>query len=67
MGTMIGLIKYSYSYSYSNYTQTTIIIRKQTNKQAVSQYSLEPTIYRTRGEHANHYATDAIEKGIIKI
>jgi hypothetical protein len=33
----------------------------------VSQYSLEPTIYRTRGEHANHYATDAIEKGIIKI
>ena len=22
---------------------------------------LEPTIYRTRGEHANHYATDAIQ------
>ena len=21
---------------------------------------LEPTIYRTRGEHANHYATDAV-------
>ena len=20
----------------------------------------EPTIYRTRGEHANHYATDAV-------
>ena len=22
---------------------------------------LEPTIYRTRGEHANHYATDAVK------
>ena len=22
---------------------------------------LEPTIYRTRGEHANYYATDAVE------
>ena len=21
---------------------------------------LEPTVYRTRGEHDNHYATDAI-------
>ena len=21
---------------------------------------LEPTIYRTRGEHANYYATDAV-------
>ena len=21
---------------------------------------LEPTIYRTRGEHANHYASDAV-------
>ena len=21
---------------------------------------LEPTIYRTRGKHANHYATDAV-------
>jgi hypothetical protein len=21
---------------------------------------LEPTIYRTRGEHTNHYATDAV-------
>ena len=21
---------------------------------------LEPTIYRTRGEHANHYGTDAV-------
>jgi hypothetical protein len=21
---------------------------------------LEPTIYRTQGEHANHYATDAV-------
>ena len=24
------------------------------------QPELEPTIYRTRGEHANHYATDAV-------
>jgi hypothetical protein len=23
---------------------------------------LESTIYRTRGEHANHYATDAVLK-----
>ena len=22
---------------------------------------LEPTIYRTQGEHANHYTTDAVE------
>jgi hypothetical protein len=22
---------------------------------------LEPTIYHTRGEHANHYTTDAVE------
>ena len=25
-----------------------------------TQPGLEPTIYRTRGEHANHYATDAV-------
>jgi hypothetical protein len=24
----------------------------------------EPTIYRTRGEHANHYTTDAVNFGI---
>jgi hypothetical protein len=23
--------------------------------------ALEPTIYRTRGEHANHYTTDAVD------
>jgi hypothetical protein len=23
-------------------------------------FGLEPSIYRTRGEHANHYATDAV-------
>jgi hypothetical protein len=23
---------------------------------------LEPTIYRTQGKHANHYATDAVGK-----
>jgi hypothetical protein len=23
---------------------------------------LEPTIYHTQGEHANHYTTDAVEK-----
>jgi hypothetical protein len=22
---------------------------------------LEPTIYRTQGEHANHYTTDAVD------
>jgi hypothetical protein len=26
---------------------------------------LEPTIYRTRGKHANHYATDAVLNGTI--
>jgi hypothetical protein len=25
----------------------------------------EPTIYRTRGEHANHYTTDAVNFGIV--
>jgi hypothetical protein len=25
---------------------------------------LEPTIYRTRGEHANHYTTDAVQQMI---
>jgi hypothetical protein len=27
-----------------------------------SPLGLEPTIYRTRGEHANHFATDAVLK-----
>ena len=27
---------------------------------------LEPTIYRTRGKHANHYATDAVNKHLMK-
>ena len=26
----------------------------------MTQPGLEPTIYRTRGEHSNHYATDAV-------
>jgi hypothetical protein len=26
----------------------------------LTRQALEPTIYRTRGEHANHYATDAV-------
>ena len=26
----------------------------------LTRLGLEPTIYRTRGEHANHYATDMI-------
>ena len=25
-----------------------------------NQNSYEPTIYRTRGEHANHYTTDVV-------
>jgi hypothetical protein len=28
---------------------------------------IEPTIYRTRGEHTNHYATDAVENQHRKI
>jgi hypothetical protein len=27
----------------------------------LTQPRLEPTIYHTSGEHANHYATDAVE------
>jgi hypothetical protein len=27
----------------------------------LTQPGLEPTIYRTPGEHANHYTTDAVE------
>ena len=27
----------------------------------VSRPGLEPTIYSTRGKHANHYATDAVD------
>jgi hypothetical protein len=26
----------------------------------LAQTGLEPTIYHTQGEHANHYATDAV-------
>jgi hypothetical protein len=26
----------------------------------IEQPGLEPTIYRTRGDHASHYATDAV-------
>jgi hypothetical protein len=26
----------------------------------LTQSGLEPTIYRTQGDHANHYTTDAI-------
>ena len=26
----------------------------------MTRQGLEPTIYRTRGEHSNHYATDAV-------
>ena len=27
-------------------------------------FGLEPTIYRTQGEHANLYETDAVERGV---
>jgi hypothetical protein len=30
----------------------------------LTQSGRAPTIYRTRSEHANHYATDAVAKGI---
>ena len=30
---------------------------------SLTRSGLEPTIYRTRGEHSNHYATDAVEMG----
>jgi hypothetical protein len=29
----------------------------------LNRLGLEPTIYRTRGKHANHYATDAVFQG----
>ena len=28
----------------------------------LTRLGIEPTIYRTRSEHANHYTTDAVEK-----
>jgi hypothetical protein len=31
----------------------------------LTRLSLEPTIYRTRGKHANYYATDALALMII--
>ena len=27
----------------------------------MTRLGLEPTVYRTRGEYANHYATDAVD------
>jgi hypothetical protein len=30
----------------------------------LTQPGLEPTIYRTRGEHTNHYATDGVHQKI---
>ena len=32
----------------------------------LTQPGLEPTIYRTRGEHANHYATDVVLNATVK-
>jgi hypothetical protein len=34
--------------------------KQQTPIFGLARSALEPTIYRTRGEHANHYTTDAI-------
>jgi hypothetical protein len=31
----------------------------------LTQPGAEPKIYRTRGEHANHYATDAVQNVLI--
>jgi hypothetical protein len=31
----------------------------------LTQPGLEPTTYHTRGEHANHYATDAVYYGLL--
>ena len=33
----------------------------------VTRPRLETTIYRTRGEHANHYATDAVKRETMEI
>jgi hypothetical protein len=33
---------------------------KKTNFICLTRPRLVPTIYRTRGEHVNHYATDAV-------
>jgi hypothetical protein len=30
----------------------------------LTQLGLEPTIYRTQGEHTNHYATDVVRVGL---
>ena len=33
----------------------------------LTQAALEPTVYRTRGEHANHYTTDAVKRNTEKL
>jgi hypothetical protein len=33
----------------------------------LTQLGLEPTIYRTRSEHANHYPTDVVHFSLYKI
>ena len=42
-----------------------MLSREETNTNFIvfglARLGLEPTIYRTRGEHANHYTTDAVE------
>jgi hypothetical protein len=38
---------------------------KQPMPIVLSEPGLEPTIYRTRDKHANHYATDAVFEFII--
>jgi hypothetical protein len=32
----------------------------------LTRLGLEPTIYRTLGEHANHYATDVVTHSVLK-
>jgi hypothetical protein len=37
-----------------------IKVVKKNHQHIVKIFYMLPTIYRTRGEHANHYATDAV-------
>jgi hypothetical protein len=51
------------------YNANSVLSGEATNTNVIvfglTQPGLEPTIYHTRGEHASHYATDAVDRLLI--
>jgi hypothetical protein len=47
---------------FANYLWTTALGKRLLNfiVFGLTRSELEPTIYRTQGEHANHYTTDSV-------